>query len=144
MCIVFGFATLGCSMFGGGLKVQNLDRPLSELQRVAVASLPLGLRRTSPNAREFYSHYFIVRNREFMAPENAPERAYAVIYVLGDRRPYTMEVSVFRERREGSAGQRYGSPTLDLGLAEIVKHRVEEILSQRREDRNIIDDFRVF
>lgn len=131
---------LGCST-RGTLEVANLDRPLTDLQSIAARSMPLGLRRTSANGREYFSNYFLAADRRFKPADKGPERSYAHILVLGDRRPYDLEILVHRERLEGSAYVEFG---LDQRIAKVIRSRVVQELTKRREDLNIIDDFRVF
>ncbi|MGE0762903.1 MAG: hypothetical protein AB7N80_06465 [Bdellovibrionales bacterium] len=143
----FAFAVLvilcGC-VSPGGLTVGEVDRPLSELQHIAAKSLPLGLRTTSANGREFFSNYFVAAGRKFKAAEKLRERKYAQIQVLGDRRPYKIQVYVQNERTDAASQTGYSNVGTDLGLAKVIKRRVQQQLNKRREDLNIIDDFRVF
>lgn len=71
---------------------------------------------------------------------------YAKVVVLGDRRPYDLEVFVVRERRvaTGQGPGSYETVGNDQRLAKVVMARITESLAKRREDRNFIDDFRVF
>lgn len=134
-----------CTTVWGGARVEDLDRPLNDLQRVAARSMPLGLRRTSTNGREFFSKYFLAKSGEFKAAEEGSERRYAQILVLGDRRPYTIQIIVHVERLTttfGSGG--YSEIGQDNELAQVVRRRFLNELHKRREDTNIIDDFRVF
>ena len=121
-----------------------MDRPLADLQHLAAKSLPLGLRKTSPNGREFFSNYFITNGRKFKLADKGPERRYAQILVLGDRRPYTLDVVVQIEKVDANAPGGYSIVGTDVGIAKVVKKRLQSQLNKRREDLNIIDDFRVF
>lgn len=128
----------------GGLTVGVVDRPLADLQHIAAKSLPLGLRSTSANGREFYSNYFTTTDRKFKPADKLPERKFAQILVLGDRRPYTIEVAVLIEKVDSKSVVGYSVVGADKGIAKVVKKRVQSQLNKRREDLNIIDDFRVF
>jgi hypothetical protein len=125
-------------------------RSLADLQKIAAKSMPLGLRQTSPNGREYFSDYFIASDRKFKPAEKSPVRSYAHVLVLGDRRPYVIEVLVHTEKASKAAMAASGNTTgyeeigLDKGLAKVVRKRVLQQLNKRREDLNIIDDFRVF
>lgn len=118
-------------------------RSLIETQKIVEANLPGGKRAVSQNRREYTSNYF-VRGKEgaFVEAQSEPIRYYARILVLGDRRPYTVEVRVYEEHRR-SDGQ-FDQVNQDEGLARVIIRRIQKALYQRREDRNIIDDFRVF
>jgi hypothetical protein len=134
----------GCST-PGGYKIENLDRPLLDLQAVASKSMPLGLRKTSVNGREYFSQYFIASERKFKPAEKSPVRSYAHIFVLGDRRPYTIQIIVHREKLTKVNGSTAFVETgLDHPVAKVVRSRVVQQLNKRREELNIIDDFRVF
>ena len=104
--------------------------------------MPLGLRKTSPNGREFYSNYFVVDGRKFKSADKSPIRRYAHILVLGDRRPYNLQILVHVEK--GPQGQGFREVGTDQRLAKVIRNRVVQQLNKRREDMNIIDDFRVF
>lgn len=136
--------TLSGCFSPGRLTMSDVDRPLAELQKIAAKCVPLGLRTTSPNGREFYSNYFQAHDRKFKSADKQPERRYAQITILGDRRPYKVEVTVLVERTDTSSLTGYSAVATDLGLADVVKNRVLQQLNKRREDLNIIDDFRVF
>lgn len=131
---------MGCA---GGQRVAGNKASLSEISQIVDANLPTGRRAISVNGREHFSNYF-VRNKEgeFVKAENVPVRFYAHIIVLGDRRPYEIHVRVFAQKRD-SDGQ-YDNFKQDEGLARVISRRIEKSLYQRREDLNIIDDFRVF
>lgn len=107
--------------------------------------MPLGLRKTSPNGREFFSNYFVTEGRKFKPADKLPQRMYAHILVLGDRRPYSMQVIVHREKAVAGRGATgFEDVGTDQGIAKVIRRRVVQQLTKRREDMNIIDDFRVF
>lgn len=132
----------------GGEQIKDLDQPLLDIQKAVEARLPLGKRMTSPNGREFYSRYFTVVDGRIQPGDHATDRFYAHVFVLGDQRPYLVEVLVKRERRVGRQGSdvsnQYEEVARDVRLARLIAKRIQQTLSKRREDRNIIDDFRVF
>ena len=125
----------------------DIDQSLIDIQKAVEARLPLGKRTTSPNGREHFSNYFSVVDGRLQPGDHSPERFYAQVLVLGDRRPYTIQVIVHRERRRSqgsSLSPVYEEVAQDHRLEKIVARRIQHALSKRREDRNIIDDFRVF
>ncbi len=126
----------------GAVYIEDLSIAIHELQRVAIDSLPLGKRGQSANERELYSEYFVEKGGEYVAARGVPTRRYAHITILGDRRPYKIEVQVIVESR-GSRGE-YSHQKYDEGMARVITRRIQNALHKRREDRNIIDDFRVF
>ncbi len=143
--LVFSFCLLlaGCAS-AGALYVQDVNRPLIELQKIAAKCAPLGLRSTSQNGREFFSQYFQTENRKFKKAEKNQERRFAHILILGDQRPYRIEILVKIERVDPSKDSGYSVVGMDQSLAKVVRNRIRQQLNKRREELNIIDDFRVF
>lgn len=128
-----------------GARVKDIDMPLQTVQHTVASILPVGTRTVSPNAREFFSKYFILDRGQYKAASDALDRYWAQITVLGDSRPYNVEIIVTREQRVLS-GETFSYVTVghDSRLAKQLESRLREALTKRREDRNIIDDFRVF
>lgn len=93
---------------------------------------------------EWSSNYFLTRGRKFVPAQTAPRRMYAHVYILGDRRPYVVEVYVKKERRVSPGTNTYADDGLDQELARVIQKRIQQQLSKRREELNIIDDFRIF
>lgn len=141
--LLFCFALVGCTH--GGIRITDLDVPLVDLQKAVVDSLPLGKREVSINGREFFSEYFVVVQNRARPATKLGTRYYAHVYVLGDRRPYIVEGLVRKEVREkGAVGPEYSDAGIDQRLTKVLMRKIKGNLSKRREDRNIIDDFRVF
>lgn len=139
------FLGLGCSTFQRSVALREVDRKLVSLQENVRSVLPIGLRATSPNGREYLSKYFVPYRDDYKEADTAPRRWFAQIIVLGDRRPYDIEIYVKRERRVIKRGTlTYVPDGLDLRIASNLRTKLEEALTQRREDTNIIDDFRAF
>lgn len=138
----------GCVSYQGGESLGDLDIPLAELQKAVDASLPLGRRELSPNGREFFSNYFQFVSGRYLSADRVNERSYAHVYVLGDRRPYTIEVLVVRQRKSVGRGVGDSAGFVDVGrdrsLAKALKAKIKATLSERRGDRSFIDDFRAF
>ncbi len=105
----------------------------------------MGVRTVSPNGREFLSKYFVIGEKEYKPADDALDRYYVQIIVLGDRRPYDIEISATREKRVLRGEDfTYVVTGHDRRLAKELVTQLREQLTKRREDRNIIDDFRVF
>lgn len=132
----------GCST-PGEVRLDNLSQPLADLQKVIESNLPTGRRAVSSNGRTFFSNYFgVKKDGTFEAAKEANPRYSAEATVLGDRRPYTVAVIVKKEKRDTSGG--YVSHGNDERLARVISRRIQKALHERRDDRSIIDDFRVF
>jgi len=130
-----------------GARIADVDKPLSSLRRAIQSSLPLGTRKITDGANRFESQYFIVGKRKFLKPLNAKHRYAAEVLIRGDRRPYSVEITVYKQVRSKSSKVTLNSfkdAGTDERIAELIKRRIIKQLSKRREDLNIIDDFRVF
>ena len=136
-----GVVNSGCTTAGTEV-IENQDRSLAELQALVVAALPAGKHSVSQNGRTYTSNYFVAEKGEFVEALDTPTRNKAVIVILGDRRPYNLEVNVVHEKKNSSS--EYVSTGNDEGLARVVIRRIQKALHERRDNRNIIDDFRIF
>ena len=140
-------ALVGCASIGKQTTIaRNVNYPLQVIQSTVEQTLPIGKRKISQNGREYYSDYFISDGQNFRLVQQPSFRMYAKVTILGDRRPYDVVVEVYRERRveEGRTPSSYETIGDDQRLAKVVMARLSEGLAKRREDRNFIDDFRVF
>lgn len=127
------------------LKINEVDRPLGELRAIVAGILPTGQRAVSPNGRELLSRHFVVEGPEFKPAADALTRYFARILILGDRRPYNIEILVTQEKRVLKNEQfTYAVTGYSSRLAKELEKRLRTELTKRREDLNIIDDFRVF
>ncbi len=138
----------GCSSVRSlfyAVKIEKVDLPLQAIQQIIVGALPAGLRKNSANSREFYSGYFVYTKSHFAPAGDAVNRYYAQVTILGDSRPYNIEILVTHEVRELSGEKfEYVRAGQDTRLAKQLEQLLRTRLTKRREDRNIIDDFRVF
>ena len=147
---VFVFSFMGCATLQGehpdSLIIEEVDWPVTEIRQVLAAVIPAGVRTMSPNGREIQGRHFLVtRNGEFKEAGDALQRYYTHIKILGDRRPYKLEILVTHEERVLRGNQfTYVVTGYDKRLAKQIENKLRAELTKRREDRNIIDDFRVF
>ena len=142
--------TFGCSTITGNhqeaIRIQDVDKPISDI-RVAISEvLPAGQRTMSPNGREIQSRHFLPDGKGGFKPaDDALERYFAHLAILGDRRPYQIEILVTHEKRVTRGSQyTFIVDRYDKRLAKDLAKRLRLELTKRREDRNIIDDFRVY
>lgn len=126
-----------CSHLSKGERIENLDRPLLELQKGSAASLPMGMKRVSENHREFYSNPYKLKGSSYEAAKPTEPHYMAQVMVLGDRRPYTISISVVKIVNN----QRVST---DEKLEKRLKNEILQDLAKRRENRNVIDTFRPF
>ena len=144
----------GCS----SVTLSNLDYPLLDIQRGVSNIIPKGVLKISPNGRTYTSKYFdpntIDAERTTDADEGIKrERATVIATVLGDRRPYDVEIEV-RVDQDEDAGKlkknddyiegAWSSVGADKGLAKYFKERLANYLARLERNKNIIDDFRPF
>jgi hypothetical protein len=131
----------GCST-RGSVSIDEVNQSITDLERVVTETLPLGKRAQSQNGREFYSEYFTYKNGEYDDAATKALRRTLHVLILGDRRPYKIEARVIVEVRD-SRGE-YSLAKYDEGMARVFIRRIQGLLNKRRDDRNVIDDFRVF
>lgn len=131
----------GCST-PGAHKLGGFELPLTDIQQAVLSELPLSNRSVSSNGREMVSNYFIFKNGKIEAPGISSVRYSLKVIVLGDRRPYSIQTLVSVEKRSGRG--EYSVTGHDLRLAKIFALRIQTRLTKRPNDRNVIDDFRVF
>lgn len=130
-----------------GVAIEGMNHPLVQIKSKVMNILPLGLREKSQNGREYFSQYFVMSNGKAFSGKSHPQRKMVRIMILGDRRPYEVVVTVFIQKRIGRKGN--GSPvykniSFDKAMAKRLANTLRTQLNNRREDMNVIDDFKVF
>jgi hypothetical protein len=134
---------LGCA--SKGIKIEGGKYSLIRLQKVAQASLPNGQEFKSPNGRSFRSKYYDPYNSARFNFNQGPTRHFAVINVLGDRRPFEIEVIVYEERKTaGARNAGYQVYGVDPKATQALAIRIQAKLDQRKGNRDFIDDFKAF
>lgn len=130
---------LGCTTYKG-VMIKETPLGISETRRVitSVTGIP---RNISENGRELYSQYFDRKGRvdEFL---NARERLYSRVTILGERRPYNIEVLVIIQNKQ--ANGKFLDVGHDLKRSEELAEKIRAALNESRDKRNVIDDFRPF
>jgi len=147
LLVVFlsGCTTLGMKSPDYSYVIAGVDWPLTDLQSLVAYELPTGMRTTSANGREMYSKYFVLDGNKYKAAGEALNRYFAGVTVLGDHRPYDIEIYVTREKRiRQGAGYTYVEAGHDMMLARELEHKLKVELAKRRDGHNVVDDFRVF
>lgn len=118
---------------------------LGEVKNFIKHVIPLGIRTISPNGREFFSQHFLLERNEYIAAKDASIRYTARMLILNSSRPFDVEVEVRREiRRDAHGNITYRDEGYDLRIARLLRDQLREALAKRRDDLNLIDDFRVF
>lgn len=119
------------------------ETPLSITEtRKAVVSVIGEPRKMSSNGRELSSKYYDRSNNMIERMEMQRERYWTHVTILGDRRPYDVQVEVFLEERDEEGVFRQSDR--DDARAEEMADTLKKTLYQSLDNRNIIDDFRSF
>jgi hypothetical protein len=130
---------IGCQSTG----VYLTETPLNLSETRKMISTVIGMPRSvSENGRELLSRYYDSKERFLEKDEFPAHRIYTRVEIMGDRRPYDIEVDVIIEKRE--QGNEYFVEEHDDHRADIVAQKIQKALHQSRDKRNIIDDFRSF
>ena len=126
--------------------LHEVSVPLAELRALLVAQLPMGMAWASDNGRELTSKFFVPGPANtYKAGAEANTRYSARIALLGDRRPYEVEILVSTERRAVRGNViRYVKAGPESRLTKQLVERIQHELAKRRDDHNVIDDFRVY
>lgn len=125
----------------GGVVLRETPLNVSETRKVIVSVIGEP-RVVSENGRDLFSHYYDRKGKEIAKMEMARERYSTQVTILGDRRPYDIQVQVLVEDRVPEGGFELVGRDDDkaAGLAD----KIKKALNQSRDSRNVIDDFRSF
>lgn len=129
------------------LKTRPLKYSLASVKHAAAKTIPSKVSHTSPNGREIYFDYFplptnFAKRRGYTKDGKFLERAKAKVVVLGERRPYQVEVMIKVESLEMNGT--YAFDRYDIRYSKFLVKNIEKRLVQRHEKSNLIDDFRAF
>jgi hypothetical protein len=140
--LIAAFLFLG-SCRTAGVVLQETPLNISET-RVAVVTVTGQPRQVSENGREIFSKYYDKKNNNLEKDkmDMARERYYTHVVILGDRRPYDIQVEVLIEARTPEGG--WELVNHDDGRAGAIAEKIKNALAQSRDKRNVIDDFRSF
>ena len=143
--ISMGLMLQGC----GVAPIRNVNLSFNTVRGIVVRNLPGGLKSESANGRELRSAFYqALRADKFvllddLKAESVPQRNFMRVTILGDRRPYSIEVAVYSQKqRKGT--RHFSNASLDDDLTTDMVQRIQDSLANRREDGNVIDEFRAF
>jgi hypothetical protein len=128
-------------MTTGGVILRETPLSVSETRRVVVSVIGEP-RSVSENGREILSKFYDRREKAIPKMEMARERYFTHVTILGDRRPYDIQVEVLVEGRSPQGN--FEMVTRDDNKATIIAEKLRQALNQSRDTRNVIDDFRSF
>tara|TARA_B100001248_G_scaffold262665_1_gene260560 strand:- start:9132 stop:9596 length:465 start_codon:yes stop_codon:yes gene_type:complete len=133
-----------------GSKVEGLEYSILSIKKAVEKHLPGPLHSLSENGRVYKTKAFRLplyyQTKVYKTKGLLPERAYAKIAILGDRRPYTLAVEI---EIEELMGMQNGKPRYQVCCRhrEYEKNLAKEIkdyLVKRKDNQDLIDDFRPF
>lgn len=101
-----------------------------------------GVRGKSANGREIVSRYQKPGSNSFDNAAGEKVRAYSRLLILGDRRPYTLQIQYVVEERTSSDG--YEIIKYDDVAAKQTLKKVLDFLVNRPDQEDFIDDFKAF
>ncbi|MGE0631333.1 MAG: hypothetical protein AB7O96_02925 [Pseudobdellovibrionaceae bacterium] len=123
--------------------MREQPQSLANIKKAIAGSIPGGVRVKSNNGREHSSAFFDIATYELIDdPEAVAERYYAKVIILGDRRPYSLDVMVIKQKKQGN--QFYDESNIVERASKKVASDLRTKLVQSREDTNVIDEFRAF
>ncbi|MBX2988072.1 MAG: hypothetical protein KF802_09265 [Bdellovibrionaceae bacterium] len=123
-----------------GAMITETPMGLTEIRRVVVTVIG-DPRVMSKNGYELESAYYDRKEKTLERPNDVRERFYTKVTILGDRRPYDIQVQVPVEVRSDRGYETVGE---DDRLAQSWAERIKKALHESRDKRNVIDDFKAF
>lgn len=139
--LVISLSLLLSSCRTGGVILRETPLSVSETRRTIVSIIGEP-RSVSQNGREIISKFYDRKDKAIPRMEMAKERYYTHVTVLGDRRPYDIQVDVLVEGRNPDGV--FEVVGRDDNKATIIAEKLRQALNQSRDTRNVIDDFRSF
>ena len=145
LLLISAFFITGCSTSKVVLK--DIDVPLFSIKKTIENNLPVGKASESENGRVIRSKYYLKLGEKYVDATKMSRRFYAVVELLGDRRPYKVTVRVFKQKRvkkDGALLPAYADVGEDEIQSKISSRNILRGLNKRRDGVNVIDEFRVF
>jgi hypothetical protein len=144
--MLFAVGFLGCS---STQTASHLEYPLNSIYSALDNVMKMGIQRSSENRRELTYRPFITKQDPEVKKAGFHDRGVATVLILGDGRPYTLEVSVDIERgkiadKKIKTPIEYSHDHYDKDLAKKLLGKILDLLDRRQRDNNIIDDFKAF
>lgn len=129
------------SLNGSYVEKQNVNASIKGLM-LAFDRATTGLRGKSANGRELVSRYQAPGSNSFDNAAMDKERAYSRLRILGDRRPYTLQIQHIIEKRKSDGVYeliRYD----DIAAQEVLRKVLKELVT-RPDREDFIDDIKAF
>lgn len=136
--VLFSFLS-GCAT--EGVFRRELPGSASDVRK-AIVSVIGDPKNTSFNGRELTSRYYAKNGAVEDPVKGIKERCFTRVTVLGDRRPFDIQIEVIVEKKLSDGN--FEAYTTDDALANEIGEKIKKALHQSLDKRNILDDFRAF
>lgn len=139
--LVLMLAFLGC---GEVPIIPEANYSLEAISRSVYKAL-IKVRKVSQNRREFVSDYLTLEGKIWDPLGNDIRRATAKVIVLGERRPYTIQIQTIVEERSSSEpgySARFKKVGKSKALIDQLAFRIQDDLRKNKEQS--LDDFKPF
>lgn len=150
---LFGYSIIALSLVScaTGYKVPDLEYPIELIHDIVKSNLPAPLVSRSINGREYATGPYRVpleyRHTITKNPKGPPsERAYATLSILGETRPYTVNVKIEIEDlvSGGNEKPRYVICCRNPGMEKDLGEKIKKDLVKRNAKSNKFDDYTPF
>ncbi|HPI39709.1 MAG TPA: hypothetical protein PLJ21_02830 [Pseudobdellovibrionaceae bacterium] len=136
MC--FSLICTGCR---SGAQLEEVNSSLKEIHK-AIFVIIGKPREMSRDNKEVFSQYRDNKGNTIAQPDKVRERVHTFVYILGDRRPFSIQVEVIHEMKN-EIGQ-YTVVKKDEKAANLLSDKIKAELAKGRDGQSLIDDFRPF
>jgi hypothetical protein len=133
------FFMMGCAHYDEGTVLRETPLGISETRKV-MTTIFGEPRYISQNGREMTSQFYDTKGR-FGTFEKERSRLYTHIVILGERRPYDIQVMVKVQARNGG---KFQDVAIDERRSQEAAEKIQQALNESRDKRNFIDDFKPF
>lgn len=150
LILIVCFNITYCSLFDKKVSFKTKNYSFNSIVISIKKSFPWEkIAKRSQNNRIFYSDYFIYRSGKFERYNFTNNvRMFAIVKVLGDLRPYTVEVEVVVQMAKIKNNQGEWSKFVNIGtnhsIAKNISYQINRWLVLSTSDTNVVDDFRAF
>ncbi|MDZ4660356.1 MAG: hypothetical protein SGJ18_01920 [Pseudomonadota bacterium] len=135
------FLFIGC---GEAPIIPEANYSLEAIGRSAYKAL-IKVKKVSQNRREYFSDYLTLEGKLWDPLSNDVRRVTAKVIVLGERRPYTIEIQTIVEERsanEPGYSARFKRVGKSKALIEQLAFRIQDDLRKNKDQS--LDDFKPF
>lgn len=131
---------LGCAHYDEGTVLRETPLGISETRKIMTTVIGEP-RSISENGRELLSQYYDTKGR-FGTFDKERSRMYTRIVILGERRPYDIQVVVKVQARQSNG--RFIDAAIDKRRSAETAEKLRQALHEGRDKRNFIDDFKPY